>query len=80
LVRISLSDGGDAGVEAAEAGGMRAKLVGLDVVIVESPSSSSRADDGRGDGSLRNGFEVIGIGESRRSPDFGILLLNKIQG
>ncbi len=76
LVRMSLSDGGDARSDEVEAGGMRARLVGRDVVMVESPSPSSRTDDGCGDPSLASleaGREVIGVGECLRSCAFGIL-------
>ena len=77
LVRMSLSDGGDAGVDEVEAGGMRARLVGRDVVMMESPSPSSRTDDGRGDPSLasleRGRGGVIGVGECLCSCAVGIL-------
>ncbi len=55
---------------------MRARLVGRDVVMVKSPSPSSRTDDGRGDASLaslEDGREVIGVGDCLRSCALGIL-------
>jgi hypothetical protein len=73
LVRMSLSDGGDAGLEEAEAGGMRARLVGRDVDMIESPSQSCKTDDGRGEACLEGGLEVIGVGDCPRNWAFGIL-------
>jgi len=73
-VRMSLSDGGDVGFEDAEAGGMRARLAGRDVVMIESsPSPSSMTDDGRGDPSRESGLSIIGVGECPRIRAFGIL-------
>jgi hypothetical protein len=45
---MSLSDGGEVGLREAEARGIRAKLVGRDVAMIESPPTSSMTDDGRG--------------------------------
>lgn len=75
LVRMSLSDGGDAGLEEAEAGGMRARLAGRDVDMIESPSPSPsrRTDDGRGEASLESGLGGIGVGDCPRGWAFGIL-------
>jgi hypothetical protein len=46
LVKICLSDGGDARSGDAEAGGIRAKLDGLDEVMMESQSPDKRTDNG----------------------------------
>jgi hypothetical protein len=73
LVRMSLSDGGEAELDEAEAGGMRARLAGRDVDMIESPSPSCRTDDGRGEACLEGGLEVIGVGECPRSWAFDIL-------
>lgn len=76
MVRMSLRRGGDAGPDEVEAGGIRARLEGRDEAMMESPSPSSRTDDGRGDdslASLESGLGVIGVGDSPRSCAFGIM-------
>jgi len=76
LVRMSLREGGDVRPDEVEAGGMRARLEGREEVMMESPSPSSRTDDGRGDASLaslESGLGVIGVGDSPRSCAFSIL-------
>jgi hypothetical protein len=65
-VSMSLSDGGEAGFEHAEDGGMRARLGGRDVDMMESPSQSSRTDDGCADDSLESGLGDIRVGEYPR--------------
>lgn len=76
MVRMSLREGGDAEPDEVEAGGIRARLEGRDEAMTESPSPSSRTDDGRGDdslASLESGLGVIGVGDCLRSCAFGIL-------
>jgi hypothetical protein len=70
-VSMSLSGGGDAGFEHAEDGGMRARLGGRDVDMIES--SSSRTDDGCADDSLESGLGGIRVGEYPRRCALGIL-------
>lgn len=57
------------------AGGMSAKLEGREFVdMMDSLSqSSSRTDDGRGEGSLGGGIGVNSVGESGRNRDRVIL-------
>jgi hypothetical protein len=76
LVSISRNEGGDVGLKDAEAGGMRATLGGRDAVMMESPSPSSRTDDGRCEASLESGLWVIGVGDFPRGCAFGIMLVS----
>jgi len=72
LDKMSRSDGGDVGLVAAEARGMRAMLGGLDAVMTESPSPSSKTDDGFGDVSRGDGLGVMRTGDCPRIRDLGI--------
>lgn len=74
FVRMSLNDGGEVGFEHAEDGGMRARLGGRDVDMMESPSGSSRTDAGCVD-SLEIGLWGIGAGAYPRRCAPGILPL-----
>jgi hypothetical protein len=73
LDRMSRSDGGDVGLVAAGARGMSAMLGGLDAVMTESPSLSSKTDDGCGEDSLGDGLGDIRTGDCPRIRDLGIL-------
>lgn len=73
LVKMSRNDGGDDGFVVEHAGGMRAILAGRDVVMTESPSPSSKTDDGFGDVSLGDGLGVMRAGDCPRIRDLGIL-------
>lgn len=73
LDKMSRSDGGDVGLVAAEAGGMRAMLGGRDAVMTESPSPPSKTDDGCGEDSRGEGAGVMRTGEWARIRDLGIL-------
>ncbi len=72
LDKMSRKDGGEVGLE-ADAGGIRAMLVGLEVVMTESPSPSSKTDDGFGDVSLGDGLGVMRAGDCPRIRDLGII-------
>lgn len=78
LDRMSRSDGGDVGLVAAEARGMRAMLGGLEVDMAESPSPSSKTDDGCGEVSRGDGIAVIRVGDCPRIRDLGILSWNAL--
>lgn len=73
LDRMSRSDGGDVGFVAAEARGIKAMLGGLEAVMSESPSPSSKTDDGCGEDSLGDGLGDIRTGDCPRILDLGIL-------
>lgn len=80
FVRISRNEGGEVGFVVAEAGGISARLAGREAVMMESVSSSSKADegrdegleDGREDGSPRNCVGGIGVGEVARALALGM--------
>jgi hypothetical protein len=80
LDKMSRSDGGDVGLVAAEAGGMRAMLGGLDAVMTESPSPASKTDDGLGDVSLGDGLGVMRTGDCPRIRDLGISSRGELAG
>jgi hypothetical protein len=73
LDKMSRSDGGDVGLVAVGARGMSAMLGGLDAVMTESPSPSSKTDDGCGEDSLGDGLGDIRTGDCPRIRDLGIL-------
>ena len=73
LDRMSRNDGGDVGLVAAEARGMSAMLGGLEAVMTESPSPSSKTEDGCGEVSRGDGLGVMRTGDCPRIRDLGIL-------
>lgn len=71
---MSRNGGGEAGFEHAEDGGIRARLGGRDVDILESRSQSSKTDVGcTTDDSLEIGLEGTRCGECPRRCGLGIL-------
>jgi len=80
LDRMSRNDGGDVGLVAAEARGMSAMLGGLEAVMTESPSPSSKTEDGCGEVSRGDGLGVMRTGDCPRIRDLGILAVDCAAG